>query len=68
MTSSGTHGEFPYWETVFSPCTLTFEAVDGIPWCCRSNKTFTVVSQSHTVRFIILYKQVQSLECVDEIL
>ena len=44
MTSSGTHGEFPYWKTVFSPCTLTFEAVDGIPWCCRSNKTFTVVS------------------------
>ena len=44
MTSSGTHWESSYWKTVFSPSTLTFEPVDGIPWCCRSNKTFTVVS------------------------
>ena len=43
MTSSGTHWE-SYWKTVFSPSTLTLEAVDGIPWCCRSNKTFAVVS------------------------
>ena len=44
MTSSGTHRESPYWKTVFSPSTLTFESMDEIPWCCRSNKTFTVVS------------------------
>ena len=44
MTSSGTHWESSYWKTVFSPSTLTLEAVDGIPWCCRSNKTFAVVS------------------------
>ena len=43
-TSSGTHRESPYWKTVFSPSTLTFESVDEIRWCCHSNKTFTAVS------------------------
>ena len=44
MTSSGTHRESPYWKTVFSPSTLTFESVDEIPWFCHSNKTFTAIS------------------------